>query len=420
MHPALVVAAFAAALAWADVAHAQTSLSLDAALQRVSETHPDLRLISARDTRLAAARETAAMPPDLALEATLENFAGSGEAHGLDAAELTLGLASHFERGGKREARIALVDRERDAVATEHRARRLDLLADVAHRYLAAASAGWREDVAREGAEQHATARDAALKRFTAGASPESSVLAAEATLARAELAQARARLGKRNAVRHLATLWGELEPDFVPASNEPPRLPELEPTGTLLARLDDSPEVARLADSRRIAEARLRMAESESRGDLSWQLGLRRLQGTRDTALVAGLSLPLGNTRRAAPSIREALLERDALDIERDSLALALRATLIEASGRYDLACEEVRRLDADVLPRLRAAAVAAERAYRAGAGDYLDWSQFQSEITDARFERVDAVVAALSALIEIQRLAGLPIRFADAGEQP
>ncbi len=419
MRRPLAAMACAIALVSTCTVEAAAPLTLHDALRRVSDAHPDLRLIDARAGALDAARDTAALAPATTLEATLENLAGSGETRGLHGAELTLGIASVFERGGKREARIALAGSRLDALATERQARRLDLLADVARRYLDAASARWRGDVAEQDAQQRGKARDAARRRFTAGAAPESAALAAEAALARAELAQARARLGERHAFAYLAALWGRQgDGGEAPAAKEPAALPALEPPEALLARLERNPELTKLADARRIADARLRLAETDARADLSWQVGVRRMQASQDMALVAGLSVPLGNARRAAPSIREATLERDALDIERESIALALRITLIEAVGRYELAREEVRRLDADVLPRLHTAAAAAERAYRAGAGDYLDWGQLQSEAIDARFQRVDAAAAGLAALIEIQRLAGLPIRFADARE--
>lgn len=421
MQSAFLATAFAVVLASAIPAHAENLLTLDDALRRVSDTHPDLRLIDARADTLGAARKSAALAPAITLETSLENVAGTGEARGLSGSELTLGIASLFERGGKRAARIALVDSRIDALASERQARRLDLLADVARRYLDAASARWRGDIAEQDARQRGNARDAARKRFHAGAAPESSALAAEAALARAELSQARAQLGERSALRHLTALWGELDANVALAAFSPPALPELEPLDALFKRLDQSPDLAQLVDARRIADARLRMAEADARSDISWQVGVRRLQDSRDTALMAGLSMPLGSTRRAAPSIREAMLERDALAIERESTSLALRATLIEAMGRYELAREEVRRIETDVLPRLRTAAAAAERAYRAGAGDYLDWSQLQSDAIDSQFQQMEATTAGLTALIEIQRLTGLPIRFtAVSGDSP
>jgi cobalt-zinc-cadmium efflux system outer membrane protein len=70
---------------------------------------------------------------------------------------------------------------------------------------------------------------------------------------------------------------------------------------------MERTPELAQFADARRIAQARLQLARSAASPDLSWQLGVRRLQETDDTALVASLSMPLAaaaaRSRRSAPA---------------------------------------------------------------------------------------------------------------------
>ena len=67
-----------------------------------------------------------------------------------------------------------------------------------------------------------------------------------------------------------------------------------------------------------------------------------------------------------------------------------------------------EVERLREDVLPKLARAEAAAERAYRAGAVSYLEWSQLQNERTAVRRQQLDTALDAQRALIEIQRLTG------------
>ena len=127
--------------------------------------------------------------------------------------------------------------------------------------------------------------------------------------------------------------------------------------------------------------------------------------------ALIASASIPLGAARRAEPGIRAARSELAALEIERESQDLSLYSTLVEAHGRYRVAQMEVLRLGEDVLPRLQRAEAAAERAWRAGATTYLEWSQLQSERTAMRRQQLDAALDAQRALIEIQRLTGQPL---------
>lgn len=404
-------AAFVAlALAGCGFASAQASqrLTQDDAFARVADTHPELRLYGARRDGLSAALDAASLRPPLVAGVQVENAFGSGETRGLRAAELTLTLASVIERGGKLDARRTLAQSRIDALAVERETTRLDLLAEVARRYLAVVAARQRRAIADTDIAQRQRTVSAARQRLQAGASPESVLLTAQAALARAELERARGEQDERTARQHLAALWGERSPTFDVADADPTVLPDVDDVEALAALLDATPELARFADERRIREARLQLARSESKPDLEWQVGVRRLEANGDTALIGSLSIPLGSPRRAQPAIREAEAGLAALEIEREARDISLYSTLVEAHGRYRLAQLEIQRLRDDVLPRLAKAEAAAERAYRGGAVSYLEWAQLQSECTAARRQRLDAALDAQRALIEIQRLTG------------
>lgn len=406
-----------------DFARAQAQnnvLTLDDAFARVARSHPDLRLFGSRGDILAAERDRAALRPPLMAGASVENAFGSGAASGLDRAELTLTLASVLERGGKLDARRTLAQSRIDALAVERESRRLDLLAEVARRYLAIVAAQRQRDIAQSDIAQRQRTVAGARQRLQAGASPESVVLTAQAALARAELDRARAEQRLLAANQHLAALWGERDPSFDAATGDPLVLPKIPAFADLAAQLERTPELAQFADERRIREARLQLARSASSADLDWQVGMRRLQETDDVALVGSLSLPLGARQRAQPEIRIAEAELTSLEIEREAKGLSLYSTLVEAHGRYRTAEMEVARLGDDILPKLGKAESAAERAYRAGAISYLEWAQLQSERTNARKQQLEAALDAQRALIEIQRLTGAPFVAAAEGDKP
>lgn len=402
------LAAWVAASVVAWPALAADRLSLDDAFARVAATHPELRLFDSRGAVLAAERDRAALRPALVAGATLENAFGTDEARGLQGAELTLTLASVLERGGKLDARKTLARSQIDALAVEREARRLDLLAEVARRYLAMVAARRQGEIAAQDIAQRRRTLAGARQRLQAGASPESVVLTAEAALARAELEKARAQQRLDSARQYLAALWGERDPVFEVVAADPAALPEIADFAALNALLERTPELEQFVGQRRIREARLQLARSQASADLSWQAGVRRLEASDDFGLVGSLSLPLGAERRAAPEIRAAEAELGALEIEREARELSLHSTLVEAHGRYRTAQLEVRRLQDEVIPLLSRAEGAAERAYRAGATSYLEWAQLQSERTAARRQQLDAALDAQRTLIEIQRLTG------------
>jgi cobalt-zinc-cadmium efflux system outer membrane protein len=400
---ALVVASCAALSA-----RAADRLSLNGAFARVDKSHPDLRLFDARAQGLAAELDRSSLRPPLVAGASVENALGSGETSGFDIAELTLTLASVLERGGKLDARRVLANSRIDALAVERETRRLDLLAEVARRYLAMVAAREQGEIAQLDIGQRQRTVAAARQRLQAGASPESVVLTAQAALARAELDRARALQRLQAARQHLAALWGERDPDFDIMASNPLALPRVSAFSELGDLLERTPELAQFAGERRIREARLQLARTERTPDLDWQVGVRRLQATDDFALVGSVSMPLGGRRRAEPGIRVAEADLASLEIERESKGLSLYSTLADAHGRYLTAQLEVRRLGDDILPKLARAEAAAERAYRGGAISYMEWAQLQSERTATRKQQLEAALEAQRALIEIQRLTG------------
>lgn len=411
----LRTAAFAALLAACGVvdARAEGELALDAAFARVEAFHPDLKIFRQTAAGLAAEADRAAQKPPLTLGAELENAFGRGAAAGVGGAELSLNLASVLERGDKRAARTALAQSRIAALDSAREIKRLDLLAEVARRYLDVVAAQALTRIAELDREQRTRTVEAATRRVQAGASPASVQLAAQAQQSRAEIDLARSRRENRTAWRRLALLWGEREAEPAPPVVQAPVLPVVPDFAAIAALLDATPDIARFADERRVREARLQLAQSEATADLNWSVGVRRLPGG-DWGLLGGVSMPLGASSRAEPGRRAAQAELAALELERESGELGLYATLSEAHARLAGDVAEATELRETLLPRLIAAERAAEQAYRAGALSYLEWAQLQAETTTARRRELDLTLQAQRLLIELQRLTAQP--FTDA----
>jgi len=402
-----------AAIAFVPCVYAQGTtpavpLTLDDAIARVAQYHPDLRLAEVQRPVWDARRDAAGLPPPLTLGVELENALGTGDSRGLDAAEATVTLAGVLERGGKLDARRAVAQANLDSLAPQRETARLDLMAEVARRYLAVTDARQQLRIAETDIEQRRRAVAAARLRLQAGASPESVLMTAQAMLAQAELDRDRAKQMDQSARAALSALWRQRDPGFDVVTGDPMQLPALQDFAVLADALQRTPELAVLAGERRIREAQVQLARTQARPDVSWQVGVRNSRDTRDTSLVAGFSLPLGSVRRAGPEIRAAEAELALNSVERDARALQLYATLAEAHGRYLTSRLEVTRMGRDVLPQLQRAENAAGKAWRAGAISYMEWAQLQAMRIDARQRQLEAAIAAQTALIEIQRLTG------------
>lgn len=391
-------------------AQSPQTLHLEDAFDRVLQSHPELQRYPLQRVALEAEADTAAQRPALIVGASLENVLGTGEVRGVHGAELSVTLGSIVERREKRQARIEVARARLAAVDLEQEAKRLDVLAEVARRYVEAAAAQIEVEAYQANVAQRQSTVAAASKRVQAGASPQSVALSAEAALARAELERDRAQVAARAARRRLAILWGERDPGFDRVAADLPELPEIPSFATLVQLVDTTPELRTFASETRVREARLALAQAQANTDVSWEAGIRRLQDSSDTAFLGSVSIPLGSAARAGPGIRAAQAELEAVQLERDASALTLYATLAEAHGRAEVDMLAVRRARETILPALSRAQDSAADAYRAGALSYLEWAQLQADLLAARREQVAAARNAHLALIEIQRLTGTP----------
>jgi cobalt-zinc-cadmium efflux system outer membrane protein len=396
-------------------------LTLEQAMGRTLEKHPDLKVFEYTEKTLQSEADVAAQRPPINAGLRMQNALGTHETSGFKNAEIALTLASVLERGGKREARQALKSSQLDALGAAREAKRLDLLAEVARRYLEVVAAQAESSIAAIDVAQRDRTVAAATKRVLAGASPESARLTAEAMRAKAKIDLTRGNRDIEAAYRRLAILWNDRDPHTTGVAGNILALPEVPDFSELVALLDRTPDLKRFADETRIREARLQLARSARTPDINWEVGVQRLQDFSSSwGVLAGVSIPLGASHRAEPEVRAAESERQAIALERESSEFTLYATLAQAYGQYVAGKAEVEGCRDELLPRLALAESAAERAYRAGALSYLEWAQVQSETTSAQKQQLAAAIEAQRALIEIQRLTGDPFTNTQAIKDP
>ena len=120
----------------ADQAAEPASLTLGQAVERALASNPALQgfayTLQAQDARIAAAGQR----PVTEASFELENVLGSGDFNGMDEAEATFALSSVVELGDKRRLRTAAAEAGRDLLSIERQAAQLDVLADVARRFI--------------------------------------------------------------------------------------------------------------------------------------------------------------------------------------------------------------------------------------------------------------------------------------------
>ena len=389
----------------------QGTLTLDAAISNALERNPDLAA-GGFTLKAAEARITqAGLRPNPELSLDLENFAGSGPLQGTDSLESTLSLSQVVELGGKRRLRTERASMDFELVAVERQAQTLDLLAEVTRRFIALVAAQDRAELAAMTSTVAQSTYDAISKRVQAARSPE-------AELSRASIARTRARVEVRQsestrlaARQSLAALWGSRNPEFTNASGALLTLRPIRALEDLLAELERNPDFLRFASEARLRDAELRLARAQARPNIVFGLGMRRLEDTNDSALVAGFSIPLPVFDRNQGAIREAEVLRAQTDAQRQAALLRAHATVFGLYQELSATRGRVETLRSDALPEAQKALNQTQYGYERGRFSYLELATAQQELLDMRAAIIDAAADYHRLLAEIERLTNAPL---------
>ena len=378
-----------------------TPLTLEAAIRRAFLSNPGLRA-AGRDLDIAAGlRVQAGTAPNPELSYLSEGVKK-------DARTTTVQLNQAIELGGKRGARVALAERERDVAAADLASYRSSLRADVVTAFFDVLTAQERLLLAQATQELSQKVTGVAARRVIAGKiSPveETRARVAEAST-KIELSQAANELAL--ARRRLASTWGSS--DLLIVAVETPAIPTgaHPPTDALLALLPAAPQITR---ARREIDRQMAMTDVErSRrySDLTVSLGSKRNEQIGQRQTVVGLAIPLPlfdrNQGNLASSLRRTDKARDELRVVENKLS----AELAQASLRLNAAASELVILRDEVLPGAHSAYDAGTRGFEAGKFSFIDVLDAQRTLFQAKTQYVRALGESYRAASDIERIIG------------
>ncbi|HDZ55309.1 hypothetical protein LCGC14_0393560 [marine sediment metagenome] len=393
-------------------AHAQTDdqLSLGEAISHAIARNPDLPIFDLRIRALDGRRMTASQLPAYELGLETEGIAGSGD-QGVDTAEYTLSLSSILEMGGKRQARIGIVDAEYDLVEAERRADILDLLGRVTQTFISTLAIQEKIRVAAEAVDIAETAYETVKRRAQQGAAPEADVLRAKAALAEARIELANLTTNYQVQKANLAANWGEMSANYSRLHGDLFRFEATASFDNLFERIANNPNIEVFANEQRVREAEVQLAESLADSDIRWAIGARRPEATNDFAVVASASIPLFSGKRNRGQLRSALAAQEEVLYRKDNALLRLRARLFEAYQTRQQYLEAFRAMNKQIIPDLTEALRLTREGYERGRYSYLEWNAAQADLLSARHSLIETASSILLNQALIEQLTGQPL---------
>lgn len=404
-----------AALLSASPAYSQAVLSLDEALRRTLASDPAAAGAAARLDAARANVRQAAVRPNPSLGVEIENFTGSGPFSSLGRTEATIVYHQTYERGGKRQARTGLAEREAGLVEARAQLRRLDLakamqlafvdvLASEAEVAVAEARLAVSQRAEREVSRRVAGARDPLF----AGAR-------ADAELAQARVSLDRAQADAGNARAALAAYWGGSPAFAMPAGLfEDIGRPEGAGVST------EGPDLAFLRAEQDVATARVAIEQARAVQDRTVNFGVRHLQNEGAVALVMGATLPLGRYDTNRGAIDRARAERLAVEADLAAARIAGQREIARLIARRAAAAAEVRRTDETVTPNAEQAVALVREGFNRGGFSYLDVIAAQRALIETKAHRVQVLKAFHQDGASLDRLTGAHAMLASTETRP
>ena len=399
-------------------AQAENSLTLQDAIKSTLQHNPQLAGYEFRTNALAGEQQTAALKPQMKISTHLENIAGSGELKGVDAGELTLSLSSVIELGGQRDARLGVVTARQQQLASTQRVLTLDLLTQVTQQFIALTATQEQLKLLQQSQQLAQENVTSLAKQVQGGHTPEAELLRAKASLARVAIDVKKTQQQLTRERIKLSAFWASSQsnnsqatisaPAFTQVEADLFSLPPLVPLPTLISKLDKNPDLAVLGDEVYLRAAELRQAQAERKANIEWSAGVRRLQVSDDSALVFGVSMPLGSANRAAGAIATANANQAGAEQEQNATRIKLHAQLVSLHGDYEQALAEVNSLRNDVLPLLKQALRATADGFQQGRYSYLELNLAQRELLNEQLALIDSAARAHALSADIERLTG------------
>ncbi|MEQ8492774.1 MAG: TolC family protein [Gammaproteobacteria bacterium] len=387
------------------------ALTLAGAVARALDASPRLAVFPYALRAADAERAQAALRPNPTVSLRLEDVAGTGRVRGLRGVEATLMLSQVLELGHKRRRREAVAARTRTLTAADYAIARLDVLAEVARRTVHVARDQALLDIAAKAASLARANRAAVARRVDAARSSTAELNRAEIELARARLAREHREHELAAARRRLAASWGAETVDFAQVDADLDTLPETRALDALLDELRTSPDLARFIDERRLREAELALAEARAVPDATLGLGLRRLEGIDEQALMLSFSMALPVFDRNQGNIAAAQARRRRVDIEATAAYVEAQALVFGTFQELSHARTALDALASTIVPQAIEALAAYEAGYAEGRFSYLEVAAARRELISLETERVMAAASYHTFLIELERLTGLAL---------
>lgn len=395
--------------AWAEQVQTPKTVSLVEAVKLTLEHHPDLRAFAPQQRMWEGRIQQAGVGERPQIGFMVEDALGTGDHSGFKSMQSTLTFSWLLQQE-QVASRVNAAKSEATNLVLEKQIKALDLSALVTKLYVEILVKQERLKLNLLAKKQAQEVVKTIAKRVQVGKSLSVEEQLAKAELLRTELAVEDLEHELKASRYKLAALWGQ------PASNyslngdllDIPATPDVDKQ---LALLKQNPRLQQFASAQRIAQSQMELARIEAKSQWQFTAGVRRYETTDDYGVVAGITIPWGDSNRNAGTIAALQAQQEVLDSERAALMQQLDTQLYVLLQEMNHSQHVIKTMNQAVIPTLDQALREAENAFNRGQFSYNQFNTVRQELLNAQGQLLDAFASLHFQHIEIQRLTGSSI---------
>ncbi|GAB4365530.1 MAG: TolC family protein [Methylohalobius crimeensis] len=393
-------------------------LTLRDALSLTLARNPKLAAVKREIRARQGAVRQAGLFPNPVLKVQSSNV-GNPALKSFDGPNTTLQLSQLILLGGKLAKGVRVAEWDRELAQWDYRAAYMNVATGTVGAFIEVLKDQARLELADRLVDLAQRVVDVVGAQVREGKTSPIQETRARVSLGSVKIDRRRIRQELESAKKQLAATWGSTEPGFEKVLGKLDQVAPIPPRKALLQRVKQNPDLARWASEIARRQAALDLAESRAIPDLTMRVGATQFHDAGETAVVAGLSLPLVLFDRNQGRIEETRQRLTQAAQERLNAEVSVTTALNTAYRRLAAARAEVTTLKEEVLPGARSAFEAVQTGYRRGKFGLLDVLDTQRTWFDARQRYLVALADYHQAVAEVERLVGEPLDAARSLEE-
>ncbi len=384
------------------------NINIDQAIRLGLNADPRLKAFDWHLDSAISREEQAGLSPELELEFEVENFAGSGDSQGFDAAEGSITVIKTLETGNKANKRTNLARIERELLQTGHLLAAQDRAALMANAYIDIAIAKQNSELASENLTLASEIASNTEKLHKSGLATQNEVLRSQIELSQARKSQLLEEGQLKSSKDYFLALCGDNSPNEITIEGQTDTIAPLPDWSEIESRAMASGRYRYILDqtSKEMATAELEKAHSNS--DITLGAGIQFFNENNDKAAIVSVSVPLANKSNRRATIKQSLNNMAIAREEEKAAKLDFHNELKLAYNQLTINRKQILILRDEIIPSLEKIFENISKLHSTGKIDIVALLEAKRTMIETKADYINSLEQYHKARITLMQLTG------------